>query len=96
MMRAAPWQALIGALALAALLCWFGPTVLDNSGDWQASAAATDAQRHAQRQQRAERVAWAMCADATGSPNTVPVWQADGSVRCATKRGHLLTKVATK
>lgn len=89
-------RATLGALALAALLCWFGPTVLDNSGDWQASAAATDAQRHAQREQRAERAAWAMCADATGSPNTVPVWQADGSVRCATKRGHLLTTVATK
>ena len=88
-------RATLGALALAALLCWFGPTVLDNSGDWQASAAATDAQRHAQREQRAERAAWAMCADATGSPNTVPVWQADGSVRCATKRGHLLTKAAT-
>lgn len=90
-------RATLGALAFAALLAWFGPSVLDdNSADWQASAAATDAQRHAQRQQRAERAAWAMCADATGSPNTVPVWQADGSVRCATKRGHLLMKVATK
>lgn len=40
-------------------------------------------------ERRREAAAYAICAEFLG-PNSAPVWQADGSMRCANKRGHVI------
>lgn len=69
--------------ALAALLCWFGPTLDDHSAendqavDLQAAIVASIAQ------ERFDRAAQAVC-----GPQAAWAQLNDGSVQCSTKHGR--------
>ena len=71
------------AIAIAALLCWFGPSLDDHSAendqavDLQAAIVASIAQ------ERFDRAAQAVC-----GPQAAWVQTADGSVQCSTKHGR--------
>lgn len=71
------------AIAIAALLCWFGPSLDDHSAendqavDLQAAIVASIAQ------ERFDRAAQAVC-----GPQAAWVQQPDGAVQCSTKYGR--------
>lgn len=71
------------AIAIAALLCWFGPTLDDHSAendqavDLQAAIVASIAQ------ERFDRAAQAVC-----GPQAAWAQLNDGSVQCSTKHGR--------
>lgn len=78
--------AAIGGTTLAALLGWFGPTVLaDHSADWPASSALKDAQAQAQRAQRRDMAAAALCRGQYGEATYT--WTADNRLACIPRRG---------
>lgn len=88
-MRAAD---ILGALAIAALLTL--PSALselfagvdDRSSE---QLAARDEIAAARVEDRRNAAARAICAETHGE-NSAPVWRPDGSMRCATKRGHVI------
>lgn len=78
--------AAIGGSTLAALLGWFGPTVLaDHSDDWPASTALKDAQQQAQRALRRDMAAAALCRGQYGEAGFT--WTQDNRLVCIPRRG---------
>ena len=78
--------AAIGGTTLAALLGWFGPSVLDHSGDWAASSALKDAQQQALQAQRRDMAAAALCRGQYGEAGYT--WTADNRLVCIPRRGN--------
>ena len=79
--------AAIGGTTLAALLGWFGPTVLaDHSADWPESTALADAQRAARAAYLKEKSDARQCTHLHG-PGAAMRYTADGDLVCSTKRG---------
>lgn len=71
------------AIAIAGLLCWFGPSLDDHSDEWDQAVYLQDAINEAIRQEKFAVAAQALC-----GPQAA--WQQlnDGSVQCRTKTGR--------
>lgn len=70
------------ALAIAALLCWFGPTLDDHSAEFDQAVDLQAAINQAIAQQKFAQAAQAVC-----GPQSPWVQLNDGSVQCSTKYG---------
>lgn len=87
-------RATLGALAIAALLAWFGPSVLDdNSAEWSASTELKAAQADAQRALRRDMAAAALCRQQHGEAGFT--WTADARLVCVPRRGARTTPPGT-
>lgn len=71
------------AIAIAALLCWFGPALDDHSSEWDQAVDLQGAIQAAIEQGKFDRAAQAVC-----GPQSPWVQTADGSVQCSTKHGR--------
>lgn len=71
------------AIAIAALLCWFGPSLDDHSAEFDQAVDLQDAINVAIHQQKFDRAAQALC-----GPQSPWVQTPDGSVQCKTKHGR--------
>jgi hypothetical protein len=85
----------IAATALAALLGWFGPSVLDaaptmqdHSADHFTARQIDAREQAAQADQRRERAALAICTQHGAHPHTTARWTPDGQLVCTDKRGR--------
>lgn len=75
-------RALLTAVAMVALLGWFGPSLDDHSAD-AAQAADLEAARHqALAQARYDAAVQRLC-----GPNAAWMELQDGAIQCTTKRG---------
>lgn len=71
------------AIAIAALLCWFGPSLDDHSDEFDQAVDLQMAINAAIEQGKFDRAAQAVC-----GPQSPWVQIADGSVQCSTKHGR--------
>lgn len=70
------------AIAIAAGLCWFGPSLDDHSAEADQAVDLQAAINHAIAQEKFAQAAQAVC-----GPQSPWVQTADGSVQCSTKYG---------
>ncbi|MEY2686580.1 MAG: hypothetical protein RL375_778 [Pseudomonadota bacterium] len=71
------------AIAIAVLLCWFGPSLDDHSDEWDQAVYLQDAINVAIEQKKFAVAAQALC-----GPQAAWAQLADGSVQCKTKHGR--------
>lgn len=86
------WLAAL-AIVVAAGLAWQLDPAEDHSFEVAQAAELEAAARQADKAERREAAARAVCA-AHGSVNTVHAWQEDGSLVCRTRRGRTVEVIA--